>query len=294
MWNVERRGGGETAKTTAEQTDGRWMASQDPWIDPEDLRTGRIPPPSFEKLPEHEREDAGLAVVPQKIPRAGHTFGGQSFPNRSRLNPPEKNNSLDGRTDGAVERTSSRSLWHLMWNTVQIADWGGHLERTLGPRRPPRGPRPPGGRREGRSGLAGWREGPLYIVHRPLARPALVWGAAPKEKKTKHAMVRILATPGVAPGGGGTLNGRCTELKGGGSTSFSLRDRIFTLASVLGGASVHERPSILNLIQWSRCLGPRELARQTLERGLIGAPGGPEKRRRRRRRHRSTAGRIFS
>jgi hypothetical protein len=196
------------------------MASQDPWIDPEDLRTGRIPPPSFEKLPEHEREDAGLAVVPQKIPRTGHTFGGQSFPNRSLLNPPEKNNSLDGWADGAVERTSSRSL-ALALDVEHGADRG--LGRTSGAHAgttpPAKGPTPTG-RTEGGTIRLGWVAGGTTL-HRPLARPALVWGAAPKEKETKHAMVRILATPGVAPGGGGTLNGRCTELMGGGSTSFT-------------------------------------------------------------------------
>lgn len=68
--------------------------------------------------------------------------------------------------------------------------------------------------------------------------------AAPKEKETKHAMVRFLATPGVAPGGG-TLNGKCTELKlekvgGSYKLHYGVGYSLITMASALGGlACVH-------------------------------------------------------
>jgi len=78
-----------------------------------------------------------------------------------------------------------------MWNTVKIADRGGadiwcarwdHAARQ--------------GHADDQAWLAGVRDRPLYILRVRFG------GAAPREKETKHAMVRFLATPGVAPGGG--------------------------------------------------------------------------------------------
>jgi hypothetical protein len=84
-------------------------------------------------------------------------------------------------------------------------------------------------------------EGSLYIVR---VRPALVWGELLRKRKTKHAMVRFLATPGVAPGGG-TLNWKCTELKlekvgGSYKLHYGVGYSLITMASALGGlACVH-------------------------------------------------------
>jgi hypothetical protein len=124
----------------------------------------------------------------------------------------------------------------LMRDTVKIADRGGHLKRTPGPRRQ-------GGhdhRTGGRPGLAGGG----ITLHRPRSSGIGLGRAAPKEKETKHAMVRFLATPGVAPGGG-TLNGKCTELKlekvgGSYKLHYGVGYSLITMASALGGlACVH-------------------------------------------------------
>ena len=103
---------------------------------------------------------------------------------------------------------------------------------------PSRGPRSPDWRT---TRLGWWRDRPLYIVR---VRPALVWGELLRKRETKHAMVRFLATPGVAPGGG-TLNGKCTELKlekvgGSYKLHYGVGYSLITMASALGGlACVH-------------------------------------------------------
>ena len=81
-------------------------------------------------------------------------------------------------------------------------------------------------------------------LHRPRSSGIGLGRAAPKEKETKHAMVRFLATPGVAPGGG-TLNWKCTELKlekvgGSYKLHYGVGYSLITMASALGGlACVH-------------------------------------------------------
>lgn len=94
----------------------------------------------------------------------------------------------------------------------------------------------------GRPGLAGGG----ITLHRPRSSGIGLGRAAPKEKETKHAMVRFLATPGVAPGGGTrTLNGKCTELKlekvgGSYKLHYGVGYSLITMASALGGlACVH-------------------------------------------------------
>lgn len=139
-----------------------------------------------------------------------------------------------------MDGISSRSIAQaLMRDTVKIADRGGHLKRTLGPRRQG-GPRSPDWRT---TRLGWWRDRPLTL-HRPRSSGIGLGRAAPKEKETKHAMVRFLATPGVAPGGG-TLNGKCTELKlekvgGSYKLHYGVGYSLITMASALGGlACVH-------------------------------------------------------
>ena len=88
------------------------------------------------------------------------------------MEPPEKINSLDGRTDGASRSLALTGL-DVEHGEDRGSGRGGHLVRTLRPRRPSR-------RTCGRPGLAGWSEGSTTL-HRP--RP--VWGSCSKRERDK-------------------------------------------------------------------------------------------------------------
>ena len=142
-WNGEVGSGGETAKTTTERTDGR-TTIRDRWISG---RTDQQKSPSFSRghsqnrFP-YEREERWF---PKRSPgQAGRqatlSAAKACFPNRCRSNPPKR--TIPWSSGWMGSHLARLLCLALMRDTVKIADRGGHLKRTPGPRRQG-GPRSP-------------------------------------------------------------------------------------------------------------------------------------------------------
>lgn len=235
-WNGEVGSGGETAKTTTERTDGR-TTIQDRWISG---RTDQQKSPSFSRG--HSQNRFPYEREERWFPKRSPGQAGRPHFRRPKLA------FLTG-----VDRTPRKELfpgavdgWDLISLDCSGLDEGHGEDRGSGwtseahaGTTPSRGPT-----------ITGVADDQAWLVegsttHSTSSASGIGLGrAAPKEKETKHAMVRFLATPGVAPGGG-TLNGKCTELKlekvgGSYKLHYGVGYSLITMASALGGlACVH-------------------------------------------------------